>query len=143
MKYIIRFSIFNYFIFFDQNNQICPKWIKIDQIWSNLISDAIIIEIYYQIFNFIYFLIRFNQICSEWIKMDQTWSIWISDETMYHQIFNYFYFLIRFNQIFPEWIKLDQFGFLMKISNFSKSSGNLCITKFLFLKLSIWNFGSR
>ena len=30
----------------------CPKWIKMEQTWSNWISDEIIIEIYNQIFNF-------------------------------------------------------------------------------------------
>ena len=56
------------FYFFDQNGSDLSK---MDQTWSNWISDEIIIEIYYQIFNFIYFLIRLNQICQKWIKMDQ------------------------------------------------------------------------
>ena len=71
LKYIIRFSTL---LFFIRLNQICPKLIKMDQTWSNLIFDETIIEIYHQIFNFIYFLIRLNQLCPEWIKMGQTWS---------------------------------------------------------------------
>ena len=112
-----HWNISSDFHFFIRLNQICPKLIKMDQTWSNLISDEIIIEIYHQIFNFIHFLIRLNQICPKWIKMDQTWSNWISDEIIieiYHQIFNFIYFLIRLNQICPKWIKLDQIGFLMK-----------------------------
>ena len=91
-------QIFNFISCLIRFNQICPKWIKLDQnvssdfqiylffdqngsdlskmdqTWSNWISDEIIIEIYYQIFNFIYFLIILNQICqngSKWIKLEQ------------------------------------------------------------------------
>ena len=82
-----KFSTFSTFSISDEiiieiyhqifNFLISPKWIKIDQTWSNLISDEIIIQIYHQIFNFIYFLIRFNHICqngSNWIKLDQNGS---------------------------------------------------------------------
>jgi len=73
----LKFSTFsnfwwnNNFYFLIRMNQICLKWIKMDQTWSNWISDKIIIEIYHQIFNLIYFLMRLNQICPKWIKMDQ------------------------------------------------------------------------
>ena len=43
------FKIFKCFLI--RLSQICPKWIKLDQTWSHLISDEIIIEIYHQIFN--------------------------------------------------------------------------------------------
>ena len=77
-------------------NQICPKWIKMDQAWSNWISDEIIIEIYHQNFNFINFLIRFNQVCPKWIKMNQSWSNWISDETIIE--------IIRFSTLSTFWL---------------------------------------
>ena len=109
MKYIIRFSIFYFFLI--KSKQICPKWIKMDQTWSNWISDEIIIEIDHQIFKFIYFLIRLNQICPKWIqngsnliKLDFWWNYhWnISSD------FQFYLFLIRLNQICPKWIKMDQ-----------------------------------
>ena len=127
LKYIIKFSIFNFFLI--RLNQICPKWIKLDQTWSHLISDEIIIEIYHQIFNFIYFWsdwirsvkidqngsnwIKMDQNWSKWIQTDQNWSNWISDEIsieIYHQIFNFIYFLIKMDQTWSKRIKLDQNG---------------------------------
>ena len=102
-------SDFQFSNFFIRLNQICPKWIKMDQTWSNLISDEIIIEIYYQIFNFIYFLIRFNQICPKWIKMDQTWSNLIFDEIIieiYH--WSDFQLWLFLDQIKSDPSKMDQ-----------------------------------
>ena len=92
-------QIFNFISCLIRFNQICPKWIKLDQnvssdfqiylffdqngsdlskmdqTWSNWISDEIIIEIYHQIFKFIYFLIKMDQICPKWIKLDQIWFL--------------------------------------------------------------------
>ena len=107
LKHIIRLSTLIFILI--RLNQICPKWTKMDETWSNLISDEIIIEIYHPIFNFIYFLIRFNQICPKWIRMDQTWSNLISDEIIieiYCQIFNF----IFFDQIESDLSLMDQNG---------------------------------
>ena len=76
-------QIFNFISCLIRFNQICPKWIKLDQ---NVSSD-------FQIYLF------FDQNGSDLSKMDQTWSNWISDETIIeicHQIFNFIYILIRF-----------------------------------------------
>ena len=120
MKCIIRFS--NYF-FLIRMNQICPKWIKIDQTWSNWIFDEIIIEIYHQISKFIYFLIwsKMDQNGSKWIKLDQTWSIgfWWNYHWNISSDFQLNLFLIRLYQVYPQWIKMDQ--------TWSKLSGVVCV----------------
>ena len=54
-SYLSFDQIFKFF--FDQNGLDLSK---LDQTWSNWISDEIIIEIYHKISNFIYFLIRLN-----------------------------------------------------------------------------------
>ena len=59
-----------FLIFLDQ---ICPKWIKLDQIGfppqsKNYRKDKMAVL----------FLIFLDQICPKWIKLDQTWSNWIS-----------------------------------------------------------------
>ena len=66
-----------------------------DQTWSNLISDEIIIQVYDQIFNFIYVLIRFNQICqnfkffwSKWIRSVQNGSNWIKFDFWWNNHWN-------------------------------------------------------
>ena len=70
-----------FLIFLDQ---ICPKWIKLDQTWSNLIkldqigfphqSKNVTIKschIYRKDKMAVLFLIFFDQICPKWIKLDQ------------------------------------------------------------------------
>ena len=122
MKYIIRFSIFNFFLI--RLNQICPA--KMYETWSNLITfdfwwdNHWNISSYFQPYIFFDQIesdlskwIRMDQIGSKWIKTDQTWSNWISDQIIieiYHQIFKFIYLLIKMDQICPKWIKTDQNG---------------------------------
>ena len=93
-----------FLIFLDQ---ICPKWIKLEQLdfwWNNhwnILSD----------FQPYIFFIRLNQICqngSEWIKLDQNRSNLISDEiiiVIYIQIYQQYSF---FDQIYLDLFKMDQ-----------------------------------
>ena len=86
MKYIIRFSTL--FIFWS-------KWIKMDQTWSNSISDEIIIEIYHQIFNSIY-------LWSDWIRSVQN--------CQYNQICSFYQFhLFQFSKSSIILITFDKF----------------------------------
>jgi hypothetical protein len=123
LKYIIRFSIFNFF--FDQIESDLSKMdqngsnlIKFDFWWNNH-SNTYIIR-FSNLFIFWSNLIRSVKMDKnglKWTKMDQTWSNLISDEIIieiYHQIFNFIYFLIKMDQNGSKWIKLDQIGFLMK-----------------------------
>ena len=73
MKYIIRFLTLHFLIRLNHN---CPKWIKIDQTWSNWISGEIIIAIYHQNLIFLIFLSDWIRSVQNESKMDQTWSNW-------------------------------------------------------------------
>ena len=124
MKYIIRFSIFNFF---------WSDWIRCVQNGSNLIkfdfwwnnhSNMIIYSI---LLIFWSELIRSVKILIFLIKMDQTWSNCISDEIIgslqyiikFSNLFIYWSDLIRsvqMDQNGSKWIKMDQIRFLMKWS---------------------------
>jgi hypothetical protein len=119
-----------FLIFLDQ---ICPKWIKLDQIGflTNLKKDK---NDYYFLFIFL------DQICPKWIKLDQTWSNLIKlDQTWsnwigctYPKMLVYkivaftmrikmvILFFIFLDQICRIWIKLDQ-TWLNWISHQSKN----------------------
>ena len=69
-----------FLIFLDQ---ICPKWIKLDQDWISHRSKNVTIKschIYKKDKNGCFVFDFFDQICPKWIKLDQTWSNWISHQ---------------------------------------------------------------
>ena len=85
-----KFLIIN-LVFLDNNkndnlflisfDQICPNWIKLDQIWKystfSTFYKFLIFSINLFPFNDKYghfVWIRLDQICPKWIKIDQTWS---------------------------------------------------------------------
>ena len=109
-------------------NQICPKWFKMDQTWSNLISDKIIIQTYHQIFNFIYLLI--NQICqngSNMINLD----FWQNNQWNISFDFQLYLFLY---QIEPDLSKMDQIGSnLIKLNFWWNSHWNISSDFHLYL----------
>ena len=58
-------------------DQICPKWIKLDQMCIFHLSKNVTIkscQIYLKNNHDQLFLTRSDEICPKWIKMDQTWS---------------------------------------------------------------------
>ena len=66
-----------FWIFFDQ---ICPKWIKMDQTWSNWIShksNNVSIESFYIYKKDKNVCLILDFVGSDLYKMDQTWSNWI------------------------------------------------------------------
>ena len=62
-------------LFFDFLDQICPKWIKLDQIGFPHQSKNVTIKschIYRMDKNGYFVFDFFDQICPKWIKLDQT-----------------------------------------------------------------------
>ena len=91
-------------------DQIGSKRIKMDETWSDWISDEIIIEIHHQIFNLQFLLIRLNQICPKWIKLKSnliTFDFWLDN---HWNISSDFQLYIFFDQIESDLSKMDQPG---------------------------------
>ena len=110
------------------SDHICPKWIKLDQIWSFFRIPSLFpkFSTFYK-FSIIFtnllaldnkisnlFLIRFDQICPKRIKLDQIWISHLSKNVdikichIYHENNYGQLFLTRSDEICPKWIKMDQ-----------------------------------
>ena len=105
--------IINMVLFLDQ---ICPKWIKLDQMWTSHLSKNVTIKSchnYHENKHGQLFWINSDQICPKWIKMDQIWISYLSKHVIiksWHLSWKKHGQLswIRSEKICPKWIKLDQ-----------------------------------
>ena len=98
-------------------DQICPKWIKLDQIWISHLSKNVTIKSchnYHENKHGQLFWIRSDQICPKRIKMDQIWIFHLSKHVtikschIYHENKHGQLIWIRSDLICPKWLKLDQ-----------------------------------